>query len=52
MVEAGYRQGDTRHPEFGPGEFMMHDLENIGDTTLAFTTVEFLDSANPPLMVR
>jgi hypothetical protein len=31
---------------------MMHDLENIGDTELAFTTVEFLDSANPPLTLR
>jgi beta-alanine degradation protein BauB len=30
---------------------MMHDLENIGDTVLAFTTVEFLDSPNPPLAV-
>ena len=27
----------------------MHDLENIGDQVLAFTTVEFLDSLNPPL---
>jgi beta-alanine degradation protein BauB len=50
--EAGYRPGDTRHYRFGPGEFMMHDLENIGDTVLAFTTVEFLDSANPPLDAR
>ena len=31
-------------------EAMTHDLENIGDTTLCFTTVEFLDSANAPLM--
>ena len=29
---------------------MVHDLENIGDTTLAFTTVELkLGSANAPL---
>ena len=50
--EAEYRPGDTRHYRFGPGEFMMHDLENTGDTVLAFTTVEFLDSANPPLDAR
>jgi len=30
-------------------EYMIHDLENIGDTVLAYTTVEFMDSANPPL---
>lgn len=48
-VETEYQPGDTRHYRFGPDTFMMHDLENIGDTTLAFTTVEFLDSANPPL---
>jgi mannose-6-phosphate isomerase-like protein (cupin superfamily) len=51
-VEAEYRPGDTQHYRFGPGEFMMHDLENSGDTVLAFTTVEFLDSANPPLALR
>ena len=30
---------------------MIHDLENIGDTVLAYTTVEFLDSANAPLPI-
>jgi hypothetical protein len=28
---------------------MLHDLENIGDTVLTFTTVEFKQSANAPL---
>jgi hypothetical protein len=51
-VEASYEPGVTRHYRFGEGAFMMHDLENIGDTELAFTTVEFLDSANPPLTMR
>jgi hypothetical protein len=41
--------GQTSHLTYGPGEFKVHDLENIGDTELIFTTVEFLDSANPPL---
>lgn len=27
----------------------LHDIENIGDTELVFTTVEHLDSANAPL---
>ncbi|PJI37271.1 hypothetical protein CTI14_65355, partial [Methylobacterium radiotolerans] len=43
------RAGDIQHLSFGPGESMTHDLANIGDTELIFTTVEFLDSANPPL---
>ena len=34
---------------FEEGEFMVHDRENIGDTELLFTTVEFLDSPNAPL---
>jgi beta-alanine degradation protein BauB len=46
-----YTAGDTKHFTYGPGEFMMHDLENVGTTTLVFTTVEHLDSANPPLPV-
>ncbi len=43
--------GDTRHLNFGPGEYMVHSVENIGDTDLLFTTVEFLDSPNAPLPV-
>jgi hypothetical protein len=30
---------------------MLHSVENIGDTDLLFTTVEYLQSANPPLPV-
>lgn len=51
VVEVTYRPGDTRHHHFGAGECMIHDLANIGDTRLVFTTVEFLDSANAPLRV-
>jgi beta-alanine degradation protein BauB len=43
--------GDTRHLRYGPGEHMLHCVENVGDTDLLFTTVEFKDSANPPLDV-
>ncbi|MGS4985999.1 hypothetical protein [Pseudosulfitobacter sp. RP-4] len=49
--ETSYRAGDTKHFTFGEGEFMLHDLANIGDTEIAFTTVEFLDSANAPQTV-
>ncbi len=50
VVEADYATGDTKHFHFAAGEQMTHDLENIGDSVLCFTTVEFLDSANRPLL--
>jgi len=43
--------GDTRHLTYGKGEYLLHCVENIGDTDLLFTTVEFKDSANAPLPV-
>jgi beta-alanine degradation protein BauB len=49
MVEAAYVAGETKHHVYGAGEYKVHDLENIGPTELIFTTVDFLDSANPPL---
>ena len=50
-IEKTYLAGETRHEHYKLGEYKVHDLENIGDTDLVFTTVEFLDSANPPLEV-
>ncbi|NWG23132.1 MAG: hypothetical protein HXY30_01735 [Pseudorhodoplanes sp.] len=50
-VEYTYQPGETRHESYGPGEFKVHDLENIGDTDLVFMTVEFLDSPNKPLAI-
>ncbi|WP_255794702.1 hypothetical protein [Mycobacteroides abscessus] len=47
--EVSYEAGETRHYDFGSGEFLLHDIENIGDTELVFTTVEHLDSENSPL---
>jgi hypothetical protein len=47
--EVSYSAGETRHFHFGEGEFLLHDIENIGDTDLVFSTVEHLDSANAPL---
>ena len=50
VVESVYEVGTTKHYRFGPGENMVHDLENIGDTVLSFTTVELKrGSANEPL---
>jgi hypothetical protein len=48
IVEAEYSAGTTRHFSFGRDEFMIHDLENIGETELVFVTVEHLDSPNAP----
>lgn len=50
-VEYSYAPGETRHEHYGPGEFKVHDLENIGDTEMVFMTVEFLHSANKPLPI-
>lgn len=48
-VEVTYAEGETRHFAYGPGEYKIHDLENIGDSVLVFTTVEFKTGANEPL---
>jgi quercetin dioxygenase-like cupin family protein len=48
-VETSYDAGETRHATYPRGEFKVHDLENIGDSELIFTTVELLGSANAPL---
>ncbi|MFD6199134.1 hypothetical protein ACFWE3_20775 [Mycobacteriaceae bacterium NPDC060252] len=50
--EVSYGAGETRHYDFRPGEFLLHDIENIGDTELIFTTVEHLDSENSPLDIE
>ncbi|MGC5615373.1 hypothetical protein [Georgenia sp. Z1491] len=49
--DVSYGAGETRHFHFGPGEYLLHDIENIGDQELIFTTVEHLDSDNDPLPV-
>lgn len=49
--EVSYQAGETRHFHFGPGEYLLHDIENIGDSELIFTTVEHLDSANAALPI-
>lgn len=50
-VEYTYAPGETRHETYGPGEFKVHDLENLGDKEMIFNTIEFLDSANEALPI-
>ncbi|MCS5498560.1 hypothetical protein NY547_15020 [Cnuibacter physcomitrellae] len=47
--DVSYSAGETRYFHFGPGEYLLHDIQNVGDTELIFTTVEHLDSDNEPL---
>jgi hypothetical protein len=52
MLEKDYCVGDTSHFAFARGDEMIHDLTNIGTTTLSFVTVEFKRSANDPLPIN
>jgi beta-alanine degradation protein BauB len=38
-----YRNGDTLYTHHDENFHTVHDLENVGDTVLRFTTVELLD---------
>ena len=51
VTETEHYPGQTKHFRFGPGEYMLHSVENIGGNDLLFTTVEFLNSDNAPLAV-
>lgn len=51
IVDVNHFPGDTKHMHYGPGEYLLHSVENIGETELLFTTVEFKQSDNPPLPV-
>jgi quercetin dioxygenase-like cupin family protein len=50
-VEYSYQPGETRHETYGPGEFKVHDLTNLGDKEMVFMTIEFLNSANKALTI-
>jgi quercetin dioxygenase-like cupin family protein len=50
-VEYSYAPGETRHETYGPGEYKVHDLENLGDKEMVFMTIEFLNSANKALAI-
>ena len=47
--EVSYQAGETRYFHFAKGEYLLHDIENVGDSELIFTTVEHLDSENAAL---
>lgn len=47
--EFTYEVGDTAHFTFGAGEYMLHNLVNIGETPLSFVTVEHKIGANAAL---
>ena len=51
IVDVVHYKGETKHFSFGPDEHFIHSVENIGDTDLLFTTVEFLKGANKPLPI-
>jgi hypothetical protein len=51
VSDVTYVPGDTKHFTFGPGEYFVHSVENVGPTELVFTTVEFKGGPNPPLDV-
>lgn len=42
FVVRDYLLGETRYLEHTPDTALIHDLENVGDTTLRFVTVELL----------
>jgi hypothetical protein len=50
-VDYNYYPGETRHETYGPGDFKVHDLENLGDREMIFNTIEFLDSSNKPMSI-
>lgn len=43
FVVRDYRVGETKNLDHTPETALIHDLENVGDTTLRFVTVELLD---------
>ncbi len=49
VIDVEHYPGHTKHMTYKQGEHLLHSVENIGNTELVFTTVEFLDGANAPL---
>lgn len=43
FVVRDYLVGETKYLEHTPDSALIHDLENVGDSTLRFVTVELLD---------
>lgn len=51
VVDMEYHVGETRHYHYDPGEYMLHSLENTGQTELVFVTVEHLETPGLALEV-
>ncbi|HXB89852.1 hypothetical protein [Mycobacterium sp.] len=49
--EVSYDPGDSKYLTFDHGEYLLHDLNNLGETELVFITVEHLGSANEALTI-
>jgi hypothetical protein len=45
LVVRDYRLGETSYLVHTPDDALIHDLENVGDTTLRFVTTEFKQQA-------
>jgi hypothetical protein len=43
FVVRDYLVGETKYLEHTADDYLIHDLENVGDSTLRFVTVELLD---------
>ncbi len=43
FVVRDYLVGETKFLEHSEDDYLIHDLENVGDSTLRFVTVELLD---------
>lgn len=43
FVVRDYMEGETKYLEHTPATALIHDLENVGTTSLRFVTVEILD---------
>jgi beta-alanine degradation protein BauB len=43
FVVRDYLVGETKYLEHSEEDYLIHDLENVGDTRLRFVTVELLD---------
>lgn len=50
--DVSYQAGETRHFHFASGEYLLHDIENVGTTELIFSTIEHINSANHPLPIN
>jgi beta-alanine degradation protein BauB len=52
VADGEVKANETKHHRIGKGEFLLHDLENIGSDVLRFVTVELkTGSANAPVVI-